>query len=73
MEGRTLRREIETASLAVFPQVERRAGGQIRTDDLPITSRLRFQLRHAGGYDRPLIVQYWEYLRQVHRSYHPRG
>jgi peptide/nickel transport system permease protein len=22
-------------------------------------------LRHAGGYDRPLIVQYWEYLRQV--------
>src|SRR3954449_5662403 len=23
------------------------------------------RLRHAGGYDRPIIVQYWDYLRQI--------
>src|SRR3954453_13909334 len=25
-------------------------------------------LRHAGGYDRPILVQYWDYLRQLFRG-----
>jgi peptide/nickel transport system permease protein len=38
--------------------VQAAQGGKLRPEQLKI-------LRHAGGFDRPLIVQYWTYLRSV--------
>ena len=38
--------------------VQAAQGGRLPPDQIKA-------LRHAGGYDRPLIVQYWQYLDQV--------